>query len=147
MLVTTFNNQVAHLNEGGDTQSEGWGTDIVAIVDATVEFDTGEQESYRQFTVDVSPARSTLNVYTVEGKQLTYGIDYVHDDCDRSGRSYRLLDSDLTNPSDPCARLYALIVTYLVVASTLQPGGDRDGRITDTNVGSNRLSNNDVRGL
>jgi len=147
MLVTTFNNQVAHLNEGGDTQSEGWGTDIVAIVEATVEFDTGEQEEYRQFTVDVSPARSTMNVYTVKGEQLTYGIDYVHDDCDRSGRSYRLLDTDLTNPGDPCARLYALIVTYLVVASTLQPGGDRKGRVTDTNIGSNRLSNNDVRGL
>jgi len=147
MAMTTFNNQIAHLNTGGDTQSEGWGTDIVAIHEATVEFNDGTQEVYRQFTVDVSPARSTLNVYTLKGEQLTYGVDYVHDDCDRSGRSYRLLDTPLTDPADPCDRPYALIVTYLIVATTLHAAGSRKGRITDTNVGSNRRSEDDVRGL
>lgn len=147
MAMTTFNNQIAHLNTGGDTQSEGWGTDIVAIHEATVEFNNGTQEVYRQFTVDVSPARSTLNVYTLKGEQLTYGVDYVHDDCDRSGRSYRLLDTPLTDPADPCDRPYALIVTYLIVATTLHAAGSRKGRITDTNVGSNRRSEDDVRGL
>jgi len=147
MAMSTFNNQVFHLNTGGDTQSEGWGTDIVAIHEATVEFNTGEQETYRQFTVDVSPARSTMNVYTLKGQQLTYGVDYVHDDCDRSGRSYRLLDTPITDPADRCDRPFALIVTYLIVATTLHAAGDRKGRVTDTNVGSDRRSEDDVRGL
>jgi hypothetical protein len=143
----TFNNQISHLNE--DTyQSEGWGTDVVALHENTVEKMDGSQETYRQFSVDVSPAGSTgtMNVYTMKGRQLEYGIDYVHDDCDKSGRSYRLNDTEATTPTDPCEAIYALVVTYLVVAPSLR-SGRHPARQTDTNEGHDRLRGSDVRGL
>jgi len=143
--VYTFNNQYAH--EPGESEpTEGWGTDIVAIVEATVEFMDGTQEDYRQFTVDTSPARDTMNVYTLKGVQLTYGRDYIHDDCDRSGRSYRLVENEITNPPDPCETLFALIVTYLVVAAVLRTAL-HIGRETDPNEGADRLRIDDIRGL
>lgn len=146
--MLTFNNEIAHLNE--DTyESEGWGTTIVAIHEATVEHEDGSEETYRQFTIDVSPARSTLNVYTLEGKQLLYGVDYIHDPCDKSGRSYRLLVSDLTEPPDDpdgCLRIYALVVTFLVVAQSLR-AGRHPARTTDTNVAHDRQAHGDIRGL
>lgn len=144
-----FNNQMSHLHEGGEFQSEGWGTDVVAIHDATIEKEDGSQETYRQFTVNVSPARSTgtLNVYTVKGLQLEYGIDYVHDDCDKSGRSYRLLLSDKTAPGPGgCDEIYVLVVTYLVSAPSLR-AARHPGRVTDTNVDANRRDPHDIRGL
>jgi len=162
MFLSSFNNQVFHLNE--DTNpTEGWGTDVVALHDATVEFNDGSHETYRQFTVDVSPARSTMNVYTVQGKQLTYGVDYAEDDCDKSGRSYRLIDfweerdengkllwirrNPNTNPEDICLTLFVLVVTYLVNAATLR-SPTHDGRTVDTNVAHNRLGKTgDIRGL
>jgi hypothetical protein len=145
MALSLFNNQIYHLNE--DTyQSEGWGTDVVAIHENTIEKMDGSQETYRQFTVEVSPARSTMNVYTPKGKMLEYGVDYIHDECDRSGRSYRLLDTPLTDPQDPCERPFVLVVTYLVVAQSLR-SGRHPGRQTDPSVAHDRIRENDVRGL
>lgn len=147
LAMMTFNNQISHTNE--DTyQSEGWGTDAVALHESTVEKADGSQEKYRQFSVDVSPAASTgtMNVYTMKGRQLEYGIDYVHDDCDKSGRSYRLNDTEATVPTDPCDAVYALVVTYLVVASSLR-SGRHPARQTDTNEAHDRLRTNDPRGL
>ena len=155
MAMLTFNNQLSHTHE--DTyQSEGWGTDIVALIDNTIEKLDGSRETYRQFSVDVSPAASTgtMNVYTLQGRQLEYGIDYVHDDCDRSGRSYRLVEWNedgsrnlTTNPVSICDTIYALVVTYLVVATSLRTGR-HPARQTDTNVGHNRLGpTGDIRGL
>jgi hypothetical protein len=150
--MASFNNELYHLNED-PLPTEGWGTMVVAIIDATVEFMNGVQEVYRQFTVDVSPSRETINVYTMKGQQLTYGIDYIHDDCDRSGRSYRLLEwledgsrNLVTNPIDPCETIFALVVTFLVTAATLR-SPRRDGRQTDTNEGHDRLRIGDIRGL
>ena len=161
MLLSNFNNQVFHLNEDV-FPTEGWGTEMVALHDATVEFDNGTQETYRQFTTDVSPARSTINVYTVHGVQLIYGEDYTNDDCDKSGRSYRLIDwweerdehgnllwirrNTKTNPEDICMTMFVLVVTYLVTAANLQAAA-RDARQTDTNVAHDRLQTGDIRGL
>jgi hypothetical protein len=148
----TFNNQ---LNHGYDEtyQSEGWGTDVVALIDAAIELTSGIFEYYRQFSVDVSPSRETMNVYTLKGQQLTYGIDYIHDKCDQSGRSYRLVEwnedgsrNETTNPIDPCDALYVLVVTYLVTAATLR-SPKRTARQTDTNEGHDRLRSGDIRGL
>ena len=147
MAMLTFNNQIAHLNP--DTyQSEGWGTDVVAIHENTVEKMDGSQETYRQFSVDVSPAGSTgtMNVYTMKGRQLEYGIDYVNDDCDKSGRSYRVLDTEATSPTDPCDVIYGLVVTYLVVAPSLR-SGRHPARQTDPNEAHDRLRSSDPRGL
>jgi hypothetical protein len=153
IAMSTFNNQIYHTNEE-TTPTEGWGTDVSALHDATVEFSNGKTEDYRQFSVDVSPSRETMNVYTMKGQQLTYGVDYVHDDCDRSGRSYRLLEwledgsrNLVTNPVDICDTIFAVVVTYLVTAATLR-SPIRDARTTDTNVGHNRLGKTgDIRGL
>jgi hypothetical protein len=154
MAMATFNNEIYHTNE--DTyESEGWGTTVVAIYENTIEKMDGSQETYRRFTVDTSPARATLNVYTMRdpitkqpgGRQLTLGVDYTHDDCDKSGRSYRLIDNDLTDPEDPCERLYALVVTYLVTAPSLRTAS-HPGRQTDPNVAHDRRGGGgDIRGL
>ncbi len=142
--MMSLNGQMAHLNAPNDDQTEGWGTDIVPVQDNTIDKEDGSSETYLQFTVDVSAARETMNVYTTGGKQLQYGTDYVHDSCDRSGRSYRLNDAAI--PRDPCGGLYRLIVTYLVQAATLSRG-KRSPRETDTNVGHDRLAGHDIRGL
>jgi hypothetical protein len=141
MAILNFNNEVAHGNPDAQ-QSEGWGTDIVAVHDNVVEFENGTTETYRHFTVDVSPSRGTINVYTMSGIQLHEGIDYVKDPCDRSGRSYRLL----RKPKDPCSTDHRLIVTYLVTAPTLSTPKN-PGRVTDPNTSANRRDINDIRGL
>jgi len=144
MAVLNFNNEIAHTNPDAQ-QSEGWGTDIVAVHDNVVQLEGGAAERYAHFTVDVSPARGTFNVYTMKGEQLEKGTDYVNDPCDRSGRSYRLL-RDLEDPNDPCSTVYSLIVTYLVVAPTLSTPKN-PGRVTDPNTSANRRDINDIRGL
>jgi len=162
-FLSSFNNQVSHLNEEINNQTVGWGTEVVALINATVEFLNGTHETYRQFTVDTSPARSTINVYTLQGKQLAHGIDYIEDDCDKSGRSYRLIDTwehrdengkllyvernPNTNPVDACLTMFVLVVTYLLVAGTLTRPV-RDSRILRTDVSHNRLGPlGDIRGL
>jgi len=144
MAILNFNNEIAHTNPDAQ-QSEGWGTDIVAVHDNVVQLEGGAAERYAHFTVDVSPARGTFNVYTMKGEQLEKGTDYVNDPCDRSGRSYRLL-RDLEDPNDPCSTVYSLIVTYLVVAPTLSTPKN-PGRVTDPNTSANRRDINDIRGL
>jgi hypothetical protein len=143
MFTANFNNQIYHQLETGEFQSEGWGTDIVQVVANTVEHEDGSKEDYLQFSTDVSPSRSTLNVYDMEGQMLTYGEDYVDDPCDRSGRSKRLVKE----PVDPCKRYHTLIVTYLVTAQSLE-SGTHPGRTTETNVGHDRQGEQgDIRGL
>jgi hypothetical protein len=142
--MMSLNGQIAHLNPPADDQTEGWGNDMVPVQDATIDKEDGSSETYLQFTVDVSAARETLNVYTTGGKQLMYGTDYVHDACDKSGRSYRLAPGAI--PKDPCGGLYRLLVTYLVTATTLKTGA-RSPHQTDTNVAHDRLAGHDVRGL
>lgn len=156
--MMSLNGQMSHLNPPNDNQTEGWGTDIVPVQEVTIEKSDGSLDNYLQFTVDVSAARDTMSVYTIEGKQLMYGTDYVHDSCDKSGRSYRLRDGALgvnvggtadgaAIASDPCKGIYRLIVTYLVVATVLSIG-KRTPRQIDTNVGHNRLGPTmDPRGL
>jgi len=144
MAVLNFNNEIAHTNPDAQ-QSEGWGTDIVAVHDNVVEAEDGGIERYAHFTVDVSPSRGTMNVYTMAGEQLEKGIDYVNDPCDRSGRSYRLL-KDLADPKDPCSTVHSLIVTYLVTAPVLSTPKN-PGRVTDPNTSANRRDINDIRGL
>lgn len=116
-------------------QSEGWGTDVVTITTA--------ENGRKQFILDVSPARGTLNVYTPQGKQLFEGVHYIPQECDRSGRYYWLL----YEPVDPCAKVHHLITTYLVMAHTVRQA-QRSPRITDSNVGHDRLGpTGDIRGL
>jgi len=152
VAMASFNNELFHGNED-PLPTEGWGTLVVAIIEAAIEFMNGVIEVYRQFTVDVSPSRETMNVYTMKGQQLTYGIDYVHDDCDKSGRSYRLVEqnedgsrNENTNPIDPCDAMFALVVTFLVTAATLT-SPKHTSRQTDTNVGHDRVRIGDLRGL
>jgi hypothetical protein len=142
--MMALNGQIAHLNPPADDQTEGWGTDMVPVQDNTIDKEDGSSETYLQFSVDVSGARETMNVYTTTGKQLQYGTDYVHDSCDKSGRSYRLAPGAI--PPDPCGGIYRLIVTYLVQAATLSRG-KRSPREIDTNVGHDRLAGHDIRGL
>jgi hypothetical protein len=142
--MMALNGQISHLNPPADGQTEGWGTDMVPVQDNTIDKEDGSSETYLQFSVDVSGARETMNVYTTTGKQLQYGTDYVHDSCDKSGRSYRLAPGAI--PADPCGGIYRLIVTYLVQAATLSRG-KRSPREIDTNVGHDRLAGHDIRGL
>jgi len=114
-------------------QSEGWGTDVVKVTTS---------EGRRQFILDVTPARGTLNVYTPQGERLFEGVHYIPQDCDRSGRYYWLL----YEPTDPCNKVYHLVVTYLVLAATLRQG-KRTSRLIDTNEGHDRLRNLDIRGF
>jgi len=141
-LVANFNNEISHQIETGENQSEGWGTDIVSVHENTLEFEDGRQETYLHFSTNVSPARGSFNVYSMQGLMLAYGVDYIKDECDKSGRSYRLLKE----PPDPCMRYHTLIVTYLVVADTLQTPTHL-GRSTETNVAHDRQSPSDIRGL
>jgi len=114
-------------------QTEGWGTDVVKVTTS---------EGRRQFILDVTPARGTLNVYTPQGERLFEGVHYIPQDCDRSGRYYWLL----YEPTDPCNKVYHLVVTYLVLAATLRQG-KRTSRLIDTNEGHDRLRNLDIRGF
>jgi len=114
-------------------QGEGWGTDAVKVTTS---------EGRRQFILDVTPARGTLNVYTPQGERLFEGVHYIPQDCDRSGRYYWLL----YEPTDPCNKVYHLVVTYLVLAATLRQG-KRTSRLVDTNEGHDRLRNLDIRGF
>jgi len=114
-------------------QSEGWGTDVVKVTTS---------EGRRQFILDVTPARGTLNVYTPQGERLFEGVHYIPQDCDRSGRYYWLL----YEPQDSCENVHHLIVTYLVLASRTRQG-KRTSRLVDTNEGHDRLRNLDIRGF
>jgi hypothetical protein len=117
-----------------EVQSEGWGTDTVNI--------TMDPDGSRHFVVPVTPARGSLRVYTPAGKQLFEGTHYVPDDCDRSGRYFRML----YDPQTPCGGLYRLVLQYLVVSSQLQQG-KKTARLVDVNEGHDRLRNLDIRGF
>ena len=118
-----------------ENQSEGWGTDTAPI--------STDPSGHRIFTLSTSPARGTLNVYTPKGLMLMKGIDWDNDPCDTTGRVYRLM----YDPKDICGGIYRVIVTYLVMAPTLRQA-KRTPRITDTNVGHDRInSQGDIRGL
>lgn len=124
------------------TQSVGWGTDFVPIIE---EYPTIENKVTRvlTFTLPATPARETMNAYTMSGHQLIPEIDFIPDLCDRTGRRY-ILQYD---PGDECGATYSLIVTYLAISPTLALSR-RTAREIDTNVGHNRQGAlNDVMGL
>jgi hypothetical protein len=117
-------------------QTEGWGTDVATIEPASV-------HGHRHFTIEVSPARGTINVYTPRGEMLVKGVDWDNDDCDRSGRVYKYLRPD---PTTRCGLSYRVVVTYLVPVRGLRRPR-RTARIVAPDTAADRLRDLDIRGL